>query len=238
MWCPRIHEDTVSLSNSWKVCHVEYKQGNRRPHTSPALCTPILLSRPIMHFQRGIKPFPAIGDAAYRKHVGGGLSHGQRQHVQKFGKDRVCGSRDILGDRQTDILVTILHNRSRGRSNDSGPRTVTQNCLFLPYRWRRYHSQYSLRLYPPRNNGHGDLAWMSSLNTKLECRAVTLPIGERKTWRTQTEFCTRQNSVTGQQPQKCVYSVATQETAKHRAKFGWLPLSDVAAVTKPRRETH
>ena len=24
----------------------------------------------------------------------------------------------------------------------------------------------------------------------LECRAVTLPIGERKTWRTQTEFCT------------------------------------------------
>jgi len=36
----------------------------------------------------------------------------------------------------------------------------------------------------------------------LECRAVTLPIGERKTWRTQTEFCTRQNSVTGQQPPK------------------------------------
>jgi len=36
----------------------------------------------------------------------------------------------------------------------------------------------------------------------LECRAVTLPIGERKTWRTQTEFCTWQNSVTGQQPPK------------------------------------
>jgi len=65
----------------------------------------------------------------------------------------------------------------------------------------------------------------------------TLPIGERKTWRTQTEFCTRQNSVTGQQPPKCIYNVAAQETAKHRAKFGWLPLSDVAAVTKPRRET-
>jgi len=28
-----------------------------------------------------------------------------------------------------------------------------------------------------------------------------------------------------------------QQTAKHRAKFGWLPLSDGAAVTKPRRET-
>jgi len=25
--------------------------------------------------------------------------------------------------------------------------------------------------------------------------------------------------------------------AKHRAKFGWLLVSDVAAVTKPRRET-
>jgi len=34
-----------------------------------------------------------------------------------------------------------------------------------------------------------------------------------------------------------VYSVAAQETAKHRAKFGWSPVSDVAAVTKPRRET-
>jgi len=27
------------------------------------------------------------------------------------------------------------------------------------------------------------------------------------------------------------------ETAKHRAKFGWLPLCDVGAVTKPSRET-
>jgi len=28
-----------------------------------------------------------------------------------------------------------------------------------------------------------------------------------------------------------MYSVAAQETAKHRAKFGWLPVSDVAALT-------
>jgi len=41
----------------------------------------------------------------------------------------------------------------------------------------------------------------------------------------------------GKGPQKCIYSVPVQETAKHRAKFGWLSLSDVAAVTKPRRET-
>ena len=41
----------------------------------------------------------------------------------------------------------------------------------------------------------------------------------------------------GKSPRKCIYSVAAQETAKHRAKFGWLPVSDVAAVRKPRRET-
>ena len=27
-----------------------------------------------------------------------------------------------------------------------------------------------------------------------------------------------------------------KEKAKHRARFGWLPVSDVAAVTKPIRE--
>ena len=47
-------------------------------------------------------PFPAIGDAAYRKHAGGGPSHGHRQHAQKFGKDRACCSGDILSDRGTD----------------------------------------------------------------------------------------------------------------------------------------
>ena len=33
-----------------------------------------------------------------------------------------------------------------------------------------------------------------------------------------------------------VYSVPAQETAKHRAKFGWPLVSDIAAVTKPIRE--
>ena len=59
-------------------------------------------------------PFPGIGDAAYRKGVGGGPSHEHRQHAQKIGKDRGCGSGDILAERQTDIqtdiLITILHN--------------------------------------------------------------------------------------------------------------------------------
>jgi len=68
----------------------------------------------------------------------------------------------------------------------------------------------------------------------LDCRAVTLRIGERKTWRTQSEFCTWQNSVTEQQPPKMYNSLPAQVRAKHCAKFGWLLLSDVAAVTKPR----
>jgi len=34
-----------------------------------------------------------------------------------------------------------------------------------------------------------------------------------------------------------LYNVSAQEMAKHRAKFGWPPVSDVAAVTKARRET-
>jgi len=41
---------------------------------------------------------------------------------KKFGKDRACDSGDILvdrqTDRQTDILITILRNRSRGRNDE------------------------------------------------------------------------------------------------------------------------
>ena len=57
------------------------------------------------HFARAVHsrhPFPPIGDAAYCQHAEGGPSHGHRQHAQKFGKDRECGSVDILADRQTD----------------------------------------------------------------------------------------------------------------------------------------
>jgi len=73
-------------------------------------------------------PFPTIGDAAYRKHVGGGPSNGHRQHAQKFGKDRACGSGDILADRQldtqTDIPFTIPRNRSRRQSKKAIRRCV------------------------------------------------------------------------------------------------------------------
>ena len=73
-----------------------------------------------MQCQWGRKPFPAIRDAAYRKRVRGGPSHGHRQHAQKIGKDRAYDSGDILADRQTDpqtdILITILRNHSLGRT--------------------------------------------------------------------------------------------------------------------------
>jgi len=43
-------------------------------------------------------------------------------------------------------------------------------------------------------------------------------IGEWKTW-TQSEFCSSQNSVRGQEPQKFICGVPAQETAKHPAKL-------------------
>jgi len=61
-------------------------------------------------------------------------------------------------------------------------------------------------------------------------------IGECETW-TQSEFCSWQNSVRGQEPPKCIYSVPPQETDKHPAKFCWPPLSNVGGVTKSRLET-
>jgi len=72
----------------------------------------------------------------------------------------------------------------------------------------------------------------------FECRAVTLPIqqsarlGGRK-----VNFAPGKIPLRGNSRRKCINSLPAQETAKHRAKFGWLPLSDVAAVKKPRRES-
>jgi len=76
-----------------------------------------------------------------------------------------------------------------------------------------------------------------------ESSAISFLIPRRKVWLTPTGRvpCSNAanigNSVRGQKPPK-MYIVPAQETAKHRAKFGWRPVSDVAAVTKPRRETH
>jgi len=42
----------------------------------------------------------------------------------------------------------------------------------------------------------------------------------------------------GKSPRKCIYSVAAQEMAKYRAKFGCPSLSNAAAVMKPICENH
>jgi len=77
--------------------------------------------------QWGRKPLPSDTQCGL-SHVGGGPSHGHRQHAQKIGKDHACGSRDILTDRQTapqtNILITILRNRSRRRSKHFCPGNV------------------------------------------------------------------------------------------------------------------
>ena len=65
----------------------------------------------------------------------------------------------------------------------------------------------------------------------LDCRAVTMQIGERKTWRTQSEFCTGKIPLRSNSCRKCICSLPAQVRAKQCATFGWLPLSDVAAVT-------
>ena len=61
-------------------------------------------------------------------------------------------------------------------------------------------------------------------------------VGVRKTWTYKVNFARGEILSGGKSPRKCIYSVAAQEMAKHRAKFGWPLVSDVAAVTLPRRE--
>jgi len=59
---------------------------------------------------------------------------------------------------------------------------------------------------------------MHYVTTKTGLCSNAANIGERKIW-TLSEFCTWQNSVRGQEPQKCIYYIPAQEMAKHRAKF-------------------
>ena len=68
-------------------------------------------------------------------------------------------------------------------------------------------------------------------------RAVMLPIYENTRLGCKVNFALGKFLSGGKSPQNCIYSVSAQETAKHRAKIGVTPVSDVAAVTLPRRET-
>ena len=77
--------------------------------------------------------------------------------------------------------------------------------------------EYSLR---PLLNA---AVWLT-LTARVPCNNAA-NIGERKIW-TQSEFYSGRNSVRRQQPlPQNVYSVPSQETAKHRAKFGWEAMS-------------
>ena len=65
----------------------------------------------------------------------------------------------------------------------------------------------------------------------------TANTAERKTWASTVNIGPGKITSAGRSPRKCIHSVPAMETAKHRAKFGWPPVSDVAAVTKARCET-
>jgi len=58
-----------------------------------------------------------------------------------------------------------------------------------------------------------------------------LPIYENARLKSKVNFAPIKILSGGKSPRKCIYIVAVQETAKHCAKFGWPPVSDVAAVT-------
>jgi len=57
-------------------------------------------------------------------------------------------------------------------------------------------------------------------------------IGECKTSKTQSDLAPGKIPLRGNNRRKCINSLPAQETAKHRAKFGWFPLSDVEAKTR------
>ena len=93
------------------------------------------------------------------------------------------------------------------------PALWLRNMTDLPITSNKWLRQFDTRMWAnaQRYGRPAEYRWRPVLNAAnfgsrplLEGRAVTPPLGERKTWRTQTEFCTWQNSVTGQQPPKII----------------------------------
>ena len=67
----------------------------------------------------GKKPPKLPLPLGFRHPAGGKPSHGQRQHAQKFGKDRKCGSGDVLAtDRQTDTQTCSLQYFATAPTNE------------------------------------------------------------------------------------------------------------------------
>jgi len=121
--CPyRVHAAawTSPIRNSEAVRKCRFPLGNRHPHVTrvPRAKPTHYPTRHLDRFSRvcmGPKcyavqcivsgeenpqncPFPL----GFRHPAGGGPSHGHRQHAKEIGKDRACGSGDILADKQSD----------------------------------------------------------------------------------------------------------------------------------------
>jgi len=118
-------------------------------YTSPARCTPITTipadtfcsERVTVHCQWGGNPQNFPFPLGFPHSVRGGPSHGHRQHAQKNGKDRACGSGDILADRQTDRLS---HRYNHHNTSPPLPRRSKYKNVMRKYRniW-----DHSLRIY-------------------------------------------------------------------------------------------
>jgi len=97
------------------------------------------------HWERNSQncPFPL----EFCHPAGGGPSHGHRQHAPKVGKDRACGSGDVLADRWTHTQPYLLqyfatapakrtesHNHKKRKDNamvGEGSRRTRRVALYL-----------------------------------------------------------------------------------------------------------
>jgi len=127
-------------------------------------------------------------------------------------------------DRSVKVGHEINNAQRLSRGHDSS------SCVFRGTWSHALLNSYKLQCGPMSNviaalpNISDTLCWTPNFGwcPLLECRAVTLPIfGERKTW-TQSEFCTWQNSVIGQELPKmytqCISPGDGQTSCKVRLK--------------------
>ena len=88
----------------------------------------------------------------FRHPAGERPSHGHRQQAQKIGKDRPCGSGDILADRQTDrrtdVLITILQLQQTVKI------FTEHNCYCKTLREMSKNTQNTKKAEAPTENEH------------------------------------------------------------------------------------
>jgi len=102
-----------------------------------------------------------------RHSAGGGPSHGDRQHAQTFGKDRACGSGDMLTDRQTD---THTHGRAHYNTSPRLPRAKRKR------KWGYfYYAIYTMYVYLKALR-HGSHSFTCKLHHPLWLLYLCVPI--------------------------------------------------------------